>query len=89
MALSKTLTTKQNVEVSNAYIKILNYFIDNNSKNKCVLLVGIYLSNSSRNANGAPIEQTTIVSPYDANGDLQAGYNYLKTLDRFSGASDV
>jgi hypothetical protein len=86
MALNKTLKIKTNlgidVDVPNAYIKIASVF-----GNKSEMTAELHISKAQGEE---PVQRRTYSYPYQMDGanPIKQGYDFLKTLSEFAGATD-
>jgi hypothetical protein len=86
MALNKTLKIKTNlgidVEVPNAYVKISGVF-----GNKSEMTAEVHICKAQGEE---PVQRRTYAYPYQIDGanHIKQGYEFLKTLSEFAGATD-
>lgn len=86
MALQKQI--EQDNGVSANYHKIINMTVDNGQK-KASISVASYVSKEMRDAGKRPLAIQNISSISCPNGTLAECYVHLKSLAKYSGASDV
>lgn len=84
MALLKTIQTKYDITVENAYFRVENVLIQ--SKNSLQFLLKTYVSAAS----AAEFSSELHICNYDLSGDnpIKQAYEHLKTLPEFEGATD-
>jgi hypothetical protein len=84
MALLKTITTKYDITVQDAYCRVENVLIQ--SKNSLQFLLKTYVTSASAAEFGSELH----VCDYDLSGDnpIKQAYEYLKGLPEFAGATD-
>ena len=89
MALNKSIITNSGVSLVNTYIRIDTV---SGCKNNILLTVNSYVSQETFNEGKAYLEQKFYAfTPSIADGSenfIKQGYNYLKTLDEYTGATD-
>lgn len=83
MAIKKTITTPQGIEIENAYHKVGNVTL----AGKTILIFNVY---SMKNENANAFMEMDKSCAYDMQGDnpIRQAYKYLKTLPEFAGATD-
>lgn len=83
MALKKTITTRQGIEIKDAYFRIVNVTL--NGKTGMHFVVAF-----SKDADSPAIESTAYNCDYNIAGQnpIAQAYEYLKTLPEFAGAQD-
>ncbi|MDD9148166.1 hypothetical protein OYT88_06345 [Sporolactobacillus sp. CQH2019] len=92
MALQLTITLPSGIIVPNAYVKIVGYQGD---KNQCQLRLAAFKDQASMQAGAPQIDgynRTEVFVPTlsaTAGDFITQGYNYIKTLPDFNGATDV
>ena len=89
MALKKSHNSRFGTNHTQAYHKIDRVSMFGGSL-ECS--VGIYATEAAKTANSASIGNSTQTFPYTASIDesfVSQSYEYLKTLDEYSGATDV
>lgn len=92
MALQMTIALPSGIIVQSAYIKIVGY---QGNKNQCQLSLAAFKDQASMQA-GAPqidgynLSEVFVPTLSATAGDfITQGYNYIKTLPDFSGATNV
>jgi hypothetical protein len=83
MALKKTITTRQGIEVKDAYFRVVNVTL--NGKTGMQFAVAF-----SKNADSPAVESTAYNCAYSIAGQnpIAQAYEHLKTLPEFAGAQD-
>lgn len=88
MAIQKTIMTKSGVNGS--YIKIENIQDRNDSSKKVNFDVAIYVDKATGDSStGLALERRRLMNVVCASGAKADLYTYLKTLNDYSGATDV
>jgi hypothetical protein len=83
MALTKDITTRQGIEIKNAYFRVVSVRI--NSKSGMEYVVAF-----SKDARSPAVDSTAHDCVYQLDGDnpIAQAYEHLKTLPEFAGATD-
>ena len=92
MALKKSYSSKFGTSHTQAYHKI-NYVACSPVENGNIeFRVGVYATAAARNANSESIQDNYFVFPYTGSVDesfVSQSYEHLKSLDEYSGSTDV
>lgn len=94
MALQKTLTLDNGLVATDAYHRIMDATVRAIGPNVgAEANIATYLDRDRALANGPPIVVRRYSIPFDKDDDTQSAhaqiYTYLKTLDDFTGSTDV
>lgn len=83
MALKKDITTRQSIEIKDAYFRVVNLTLNGKSGMQFVVAFG-------KNAQSPAIDSTSHDCNYDIQGDnpIRQAYKHAKNLPEFAGAID-
>jgi hypothetical protein len=83
MALKKTITTRQGIEIEDAYFRIVHVTLNGKTGMQFVLAF-------SKDAQSPSVDSTAYDCAYNLTGEnpIAQAYAHLKTLSEFSGAVD-